>query len=111
LDVDFYLPQPGIIRTQVAPVKSASPTEVLELQVKPVEPVGRNGQAEPRRLTDAVEGFRRVEGFNREYLAQRYGEYDVNLMAADHQTVLTSTRVVVSAEHPLVEITLPLSAK
>jgi hypothetical protein len=116
LDVDFYLPQPGLIRIDIPPDKTASPTTVFELVITPAAPEGSDRRRPLRRLYGSTEGFRALDGLTTEFLAQRFGEYDVRLVEPDFtnvsptegapRPVRTSTRVTLSAEQPIVSLTL-----
>jgi hypothetical protein len=115
-DLDFYLPQPGLIRVEIPADKKALPTRVLELHIDPVEPEGPNRQRPLRRLYGSGHGFGAREGLSTEFLAQRFGEYDVRLIEPNlklvspitgaARTVLTSKRITISAEQSVVSLAL-----
>jgi hypothetical protein len=116
MDVDFYLPQPGLIRIEIPPDRMAPLTRVIELAIDPVAPEGPDRRRPLRRVSGSVQGFRALDGLTTEFLAQRTGEYDVHLIEPDFTTVspvtgaarkiLTRRRVTLSAEQPVVSLTL-----
>jgi hypothetical protein len=105
VDLDFHMPEPGLIRVGIPPNPGASPTAVFVLQVEPLEPVGPDPKKPLPRMSSSGLGFRAVDGLRTEFLAQRSGRYEVSVIDANRTTV-TATRITLSVDEPLVTLTL-----
>jgi hypothetical protein len=94
--LDFDLP-PGVIRVEVPPVRRRAP------QLASVRVEGAKG--------GAGRSFRPAKGFRGDYFAADLGTYMVTITDPEHEKMLASWPVTITADDPVVGIKLPISRK
>ncbi len=94
-DIDLA---PGVIAVDVAPVKRAAPGELALLVV------GTPGSVVNRT-------FRLAEGFRGEYFGNGFKQYDVRVTTMNGDKTLSSSTVILSAEHPVSDVKLTVATR
>ena len=94
--LDFDLP-PGVIRVEVPPVRRRVPP-LASVRVE-----GLKG--------GAGRSFRPAKGFRGDYFAADVGTYIVTITDPEHEEMLASWPVTITADAPVVGIRLPISRK
>jgi hypothetical protein len=95
---DVHLP-PGVLRVEVSPQTDAAFGTFAQIQIL------KAGESGPW-----LTSFKLLRGLRGDYFAYGYGEYLISLTRPDGKSVMASSRITLSPEHPVGDFTVAAQA-